>query len=81
MLFIPITILVPRIARGFTTHRWWFPIHATSASLSLILGIATYAIAQSGLGDGASHGVRCLVGYSKCPIIVVRARVGVAFML
>jgi hypothetical protein len=57
MLFIPITILLPRIARGFSLHRWWFPVHMSFASAALLGGIVTVALAKIGLGDADSHGV------------------------
>ncbi|WVQ96841.1 hypothetical protein IAU59_003948 [Kwoniella sp. CBS 9459] len=52
MAVLPIGILVPRIARGLTTSRWWFPVHA---ALNGILGfgliVAAFAIARANFHD------------------------------
>ncbi|OCF41515.1 hypothetical protein I317_04718, partial [Kwoniella heveanensis CBS 569] len=48
MAVLPIGILVPRIARGLTTSRWWFPVHAAmNGILGFGLIVAAFAIARA----------------------------------
>lgn len=57
MLFLPVGVLVPRIARGLTTKRWWFAVHSVVNGLvGMVLVVAAYGIARGDL-----HRV---VGYS-----------------
>jgi hypothetical protein len=62
MILIPIGILVPRISRGLTEARWWFPVHAAvNGLLAGGLIIAAFAIAVSNFNDegiNSSHRVR-----------------------
>ncbi|RSH87830.1 uncharacterized protein EHS24_000347 [Apiotrichum porosum] len=47
LLFIPLGILGPRVARTFTTSRLWFPAHASVQGLiSTSLVVATYSCAR-----------------------------------
>jgi hypothetical protein len=56
-LFIPVAILLPRIARGYSLNRWWFPVHVSTAVLALSVCALTLILAKIGLGDGGTHGV------------------------
>ena len=44
MLFIPLGVLVPRLTRGLTTSRWWFPAHAA------IVGLVAYGLVSAAWG-------------------------------
>jgi len=33
MIFLPLGVLIPRISRGFTLNRWWFPAHGLVAGV------------------------------------------------
>lgn len=44
LLFLPLGAIIPRIARTYTTRRWWFPVHATTQGLiSTAFVIAAFA--------------------------------------
>ncbi|TYJ58907.1 hypothetical protein B9479_000340 [Cryptococcus floricola] len=47
MALFPIGIITPRIARGLTTSRWWFPVHgAVNGMLGFGLVVAAFGIAR-----------------------------------
>ena len=44
--FLPAGVVVPRIARGLTTSRWWFVVHAVvQGGIVVVLAIAGFSIA------------------------------------
>ncbi|KAK1925376.1 hypothetical protein DB88DRAFT_191822 [Papiliotrema laurentii] len=60
LLFLPIGTLVPRIARGFSLHRWWFPTHGiVNGVIGSLLVAAAFIISKvsfdGGDGGGSSH--------------------------
>lgn len=60
MLIIPSMVLVPRIARGLTRKRWWFPIHAAGSGMlgmGLVLAAFLIAITQFDGEAGPTHRV------------------------
>lgn len=73
MLFMPIGTLVPRLSRGISRSRWWFPTHAAlNGLLAGGLVIAAFAIANSYLGSAGSHSVclasnRMAIGLMRSP--------------
>jgi hypothetical protein len=66
MLFVPLGVLVPRLGRGWSTSRWWFPVHAVLGSVSTVLAIATFAYAsvRFNRGYGSTHRVHRLAHIS-----------------
>ncbi|KAK4687769.1 hypothetical protein P7C73_g2349, partial [Tremellales sp. Uapishka_1] len=53
MFFLPLGILLPRYARGLTTARWWFPIHAAWQGLiAFALVIAAFGLGVYLSGPG-----------------------------
>ncbi|WVR06275.1 hypothetical protein IAU60_003305 [Kwoniella sp. DSM 27419] len=53
MAILPIGIIVPRLGRGLTTGRWWFPVHgAMNGLLGFGLITAAFAIAVSQFPGG-----------------------------
>jgi hypothetical protein len=68
LLFLPIGTLVPRIARGFSLHRWWFPTHGiVNGVIGSLLVAAAFIISKvsfdGGDGGGSSHPVSFRIGY------------------
>ena len=58
MLFLPIGVLVPRIARGLTSKRWWFPVHsAVNGLVGTVLVVAAYGTARGELHRAAVSSV------------------------
>ncbi|WVQ80714.1 hypothetical protein IAT38_002819 [Cryptococcus sp. DSM 104549] len=58
MAVLPTGMLVPRIARGMTTSRWWFPVHGVlNGILGFGLVTAAFAIARANFDGGfnSSH--------------------------
>ncbi|CAD6578761.1 MAG: hypothetical protein TREMPRED_002264 [Tremellales sp. Tagirdzhanova-0007] len=49
LLFLPIGILIPRISRGLTTHRWWFPAH------SIVNGLLGFAFITAAFGIAVAN--------------------------
>jgi hypothetical protein len=48
MIFLPLAVLVPRISRGLSLSRWWFPVHGLLAGLvGAGLVVAAYALGQA----------------------------------
>ncbi|GFZ45290.1 hypothetical protein JCM24511_03016 [Saitozyma sp. JCM 24511] len=48
MFFLPVGILVPRIARGLSSRRWWFPIHSTGMGIFAFgFVVAAFSIART----------------------------------
>lgn len=61
LLVIPSAVLVPRIARGFTRERWWFPVHAAAngvVGFLLVLVAFQVAVTQFHKGFKPMHRVR-----------------------
>ncbi|ORY28521.1 hypothetical protein BCR39DRAFT_535096 [Naematelia encephala] len=52
LLFFPVGVLIPRIARGFSIKRWWFPAHSV---MNGIIG-GVLVIAAFGLGVNKFQG-------------------------
>nr|XP_018262482.1 uncharacterized protein I303_05499 [Kwoniella dejecticola CBS 10117]OBR84640.1 hypothetical protein I303_05499 [Kwoniella dejecticola CBS 10117] len=53
MLILPIGILIPRIARGFTMKRWWFPAHgAMNGLIAFALIVTAFGIARANFSGG-----------------------------
>lgn len=53
MALFPAGILVPRIARGLTEKRWWFPVHgAVNGLLGFGLVVAAFGIAKANFSGG-----------------------------
>nr|XP_019045750.1 hypothetical protein I302_06141 [Kwoniella bestiolae CBS 10118]OCF24680.1 hypothetical protein I302_06141 [Kwoniella bestiolae CBS 10118] len=53
MAILPIGILIPRISRGLTMKRWWFPVHgALNGVLAFGLIVAAFGIARANFTGG-----------------------------
>ncbi|WVF69342.1 hypothetical protein IAT40_004118 [Kwoniella sp. CBS 6097] len=78
MAILPIGILVPRIARGLTTSRWWFPVHA---ALNGILGfgliVAAFAIARANFHDhGGFNSTHRKLGLTLFILAILQTHLG-----
>ncbi|WWD18392.1 hypothetical protein CI109_102842 [Kwoniella shandongensis] len=61
MAVLPIGIIIPRIARGLSTKRWWFPAHAAvNGLIGMGLVIAAFGIAVASFEGGINSGHRKL---------------------
>ena len=61
LVFLPVGTVIPRVARGFSLNRWWFPAHGViNGVLGGMLTLVAFAIAKANFGDhedGSDHRV------------------------
>ncbi|WWC70667.1 uncharacterized protein I206_104618 [Kwoniella pini CBS 10737] len=77
MFILPIGILVPRLARGFTLKRWWFPVHgALNGLIAFGLIVAAFAIALANFSGGFSSTHRKL-GLTLFILAIIQTLLGI----
>ena len=57
LAFLPVGTLIPRIARGFSLDRWWFPAHGViNGVLGAVFTLVAFAIAKANFGGHSTPG-------------------------
>ncbi|OCF55017.1 hypothetical protein L486_07673 [Kwoniella mangroviensis CBS 10435] len=77
MAILPIGILVPRISRGLTMQRWWFPVHGALNGLTAFgLIVAAFGIARANFSGGFSSTHRKL-GLTLFILSIIQTLLGI----
>ena len=77
MLLLPLGVLIPRLARAMSVHRWWFPVHAAlNGLLGMGLVVAAFAIARINFSDDGFMSTHNKLGLTLLILVLVQVVIG-----